>query len=87
MKALLGILLGGLIGVINFNWLAHIVKGAMSEGKASHFTIKYLLKLLFVALTTAALLYLRLVEPIAFITGFSITVIVVIFLGSKLIRS
>lgn len=78
MTVIIGILLGGLIGLINFRWLAHIVKGAMSEGKAASLTIKYLLKLLFVAVTTAALLYSRLVEPVAFITGFSITIIMVI---------
>lgn len=86
-KVPLGVLAGGLIGVINFKWLGSIVRGAFSKGSAAGYTVRYLLKFLFVILFSGFLIYSRVVDPLAFLVGFTITVIIVSLQGTELTRS
>jgi len=78
----IGIWAGGLIGIINFKWLGSIVKGALSEGGAARYTIKYLLKLFFVITVSAFLIYARLADPLAFLVGFTIIIFTVSLQGA-----
>ncbi|MBI4745152.1 MAG: ATP synthase subunit I [Deltaproteobacteria bacterium] len=82
----IGILAGGLIGIINFKWLGSIVKGALSEGGAARYTIKYLLKFFFVITASAFLIYARLADPLAFLVGFTIIVFTVSLQGADFIN-
>lgn len=81
-KVFSGIWVGGLIGIINFKWLGSIIKGALSEGSAARYTIQYLLKLFFVITVSAFLIYARLVDPLAFLVGFTIIVFTVSLQGA-----
>lgn len=72
-----GVLAGGIIGIINFNWLGHIIKGALSQGGAARYTVKYLFKLFFVIVLSAFLIFFGTVDPVAFIVGFTLMVITV----------
>lgn len=78
----IGIWAGGVIGIINFRWLGSIVKGALSEGGAARYTIKYLLKLFFVITVSAFLIYSRITDPLAFLVGFTIIIITVSLQGA-----
>ena len=78
----IGIWAGGVIGIINFKWLGSIVKGALSEGGAAKYTIKYLLKLFFVITVSAFLIYSRITDPLAFLVGFTIIIITVSLQGA-----
>lgn len=82
-----GVLIGGLIGLINFKWLGSIVKGALSEDRAARYTARYLLKFLFVVTTSALLIFSCVVDPLGFITGFTLIVIMVSLSGTEFIRS
>lgn len=86
-KAFAGIWAGGLIGIINFRWLGSIVKGALSEGKAAGYTVRYLLKFFFVVSFSALLIFSKAVDPLAFLVGFTIIVITVSLQGTELTRS
>jgi len=79
-----GVFAGGLIGTINFRWLGSIVKGALSEGSTARYTIKYLLKFLFIVSVSALLIYSRKVDPLSFMLGFTIIVITVALKGLTL---
>lgn len=81
-----GVWAGGLIGVINFKWLGRIVKGALSQGGAARYTVKYLLKLSFVVIVSVLLIFFRVIDPIAFVAGFTISVIAVSLLGAELMN-
>lgn len=78
----IGIWVGGVIGIINFKWLGSIVKGALSEGGAAKYTIKYLLKLFSVITVSAFLIYSRITDPLAFLVGFTIIVFTVSLQGA-----
>ena len=80
--AVAGIWAGGLIGIINFKWLGSIVKGALSEGNAVRYTIKYLLKFILMITVSGLLIYSKLADPIAFMVGFTIIVITVSLQGA-----
>lgn len=79
-----GILSGGLIGIANFKWLGSIIKGAFSEGNKAGYTIKYLLKFLFVIGSSSLLIFSKVVDPLGFITGFTLIVITVTLKGTDL---
>lgn len=81
-----GILAGGLIGLINFKWLGSIVKGAINQGKTARYTAGYLLKFLFVVTISALLISSRLVDPLGFIIGFTLIVVLVTLIGTDLIN-
>lgn len=81
-KVAAGIWAGGLIGIINFKWLGSIVKGALSEGRAARYTIKYLLKFFSVIAVSAFLIYSKLADPLAFMVGFTLIVITVSLQGT-----
>lgn len=74
-KVFTGVWAGGLIGIANFRWLGSIVKGALTQGKTAMYIVKYLLKFLLVAVFSALLIYSRLVDPLAFMVGFTIIII------------
>ena len=82
-KAVIGAWAGGLIGIINFNWLRIIVKGALTQGRAGRYTASYLLKFLFVIVLTTLLIYSRLADPTAFLAGFTIIVLTMSLKGHK----
>lgn len=77
-----GVWAGGLIGIINFRWLGSIVRGALSEGSAARYTIKYLLKFFFMITASALLIYSRLADPLAFLAGFTIIIVTVSLQGA-----
>lgn len=81
-----GLVAGGLIGVINFKWLGSIVKGALSEGNAARYTVKYMLKFLFIIIASASLIYSRVADPLAFLVGFTIIVATVSLKGADSIE-
>jgi hypothetical protein len=85
-RAFTGIWAGGLIGMANFKWLGSIVKGALAEGKAAGYTARYLLKFLFIVASSALLIYSRLVDPLAFLVGFTLIVITVSLKGVEMIN-
>ena len=82
-KAVIGVWTGGLVSIINFNWLRMIVKGALTQGRAARYAASYLLKFLFVMVFATLLLYSGLADPLAFLAGFTIIVLTVSFKGHK----
>lgn len=84
-KVFAGVWAGGLIGAANFRWLGSIVKGALTQGKTAIYIAKYLFKFLLVAVLSAMLIYSRLVDPLAFMAGFTIIIIVAFLQGTEFI--
>lgn len=82
-KAVTGVWTGGLIGIVNFNWLRIIVQGALTQGRTARYTASYLLKFLFVIVFATLLIYSGLADPIAFLAGFTIIVLTVSLKGHK----
>ncbi len=87
-KMATGVLTGGVVGIANFNWLGRIVRNARQEKAtgAAGYVFRYLFKLTIMAIIIAVLFRSRMVDPIAFITGFTLTVITVSVFGAELIN-
>lgn len=83
-KVVAGIWTGGLMGIINFKWLGSIIRGVFSEGNKVGYTIRYLLKFIFVIASSALLIFSKIADPLGFITGFTLIVITVSLKGADL---
>lgn len=83
-----GVLAGGITGIVNFKWLGRIVRNARREKAtgAAGYVLRYLFKLTVIAVILAVLFYSRMVDPLGFIAGFTITVVTVSVFGADLIN-
>jgi hypothetical protein len=81
-KFALGVLLGGIISIINFYWMGHSLRGAFYKAGGSVKGIvlfKYFIRLLLTAIVLYFLISKEVVNVIGLIIGLSVVVLTVVF--------
>ena len=81
-KFALGVLLGGLISIINFYWMGHSLRGAFYKARGSvrgNVVFKYIIRLLLTAIVLYFLISKELVNVIGLIIGLSVVALTVVF--------
>ena len=82
LKFALGVLLGGLISIINFYWMGRSLRGAFYKTSGSvrgNVVFKYFIRLLLTAIVLYLLISRELVNIIGLLIGLSVVALTVVF--------